>query len=130
MAKVLVIDDNRMMRLYLQRCLLRAGHEVEEWVPLSAMEVADHVKASAPDLIISDYQMPGCNGATVARMALKAIPQVPLLVLTAFRDNEMEASLLKLGVRQVLTKPIGEEALALAVRGALAGAAGAALAEG
>jgi two-component system chemotaxis response regulator CheY len=119
-AKILVVDDSRVMRLYLRRCLERAGHEVEEWVPLSAMDVPDYVTASAPDLIISDYQMPGCNGASLARMARKARPGGPILVLTAFRDPEMEANLLKLGVSRVLTKPIVEEALLLAVRGTLA----------
>ena len=120
MAKVLVIDDSRMMRLYLQRCLTKAGHEVEEWVPLSAMEVTEHIAASQPDLIISDYQMPGCNGATVARMAHKASPELPVIVLTAFRDEEMEASLHKFGVRQVLTKPIEAETLLQVVRDILA----------
>jgi DNA-binding response OmpR family regulator len=118
-AKVLVIDDSRMMRLYLQRCLTKAGFEVEEWVPSSAMEVSEHVTSSAPDLIVSDYQMPGCNGSTLVRMARKANPDVPLLVLTAFKDDEMEAGLLKLGVKRVLTKPIEPESLLEAVRAAL-----------
>ena len=119
-AKVLVIDDSRMMRLYLQRCLSGAGFEVEGWEPMSALEVQDRLAASAPDLVLSDYQMPGCNGASVARMARKANPGLPVLILTAFRNAEIETSLLKLGVRQVLTKPIEAEALIMAVRGALA----------
>ncbi|BDU73604.1 hypothetical protein METEAL_27780 [Mesoterricola silvestris] len=110
-----------MMRLYLRRCLERAGHEVEEWVPLSAMEVPDHVNASAPDLIISDFQMPGCNGTSLARMAQKARPGSPILILTAFRDEDMEAGLLKLGVSRVLAKPIEEAVLLAAVAGTLAG---------
>ena len=109
-----------MMRLYLQRCLEKAGYEVEEWVPASAMEVVEHIQACAPDLIISDYQMPGCNGSTVARMAQKADAKIPLLMLTAFRDAEMEASLAKFGVRQILTKPIEPDALLQAVTNALA----------
>jgi len=119
-AKILVIDDSKMMRLYLQRCLEKAGYEVEEWVPTSAMEVADHITASAPDLILCDYQMPGCNGSTVARMVFKASPKTPLVIITAFRDDEMEAGLQKFGVKQILTKPIDPEALLEVVKEALA----------
>ena len=109
-----------MMRVYLRRCLEKGGYEVEEWVPLSAMEVPDYVKGSAPALIISDYQMPGCNGASLARMVQKADPNLPVLVITAFRDPEMEANLRKFGVKAVLSKPIDPEALDLAVKAALA----------
>ena len=70
--KVLVINDSKVMRFYLHRCLEKAGYEVEEWGPLSSMEVPDFVKASAPDLILSDYHMPGCNGASLAHMLQEA----------------------------------------------------------
>ena len=115
-AKVLVIDDSRMMRLYLRRCLEKAGLEVEEWLPQSPMEIADYLAGSAPDLILSDYQMPGCNGVSLARMAQKATPATPILVITAFKDEAMEANLLKFGVKRVLTKPIEAEALLQAIR--------------
>jgi DNA-binding NarL/FixJ family response regulator len=120
MTKILVLDDCRMMREYLQRALERAGFEVQTWLPLSALEIKDRVLASAPDLVLSDYQMPGCNGSTVARQVRAAVPGLPVLVLTSFRDAAMESSLLKLGVRQVLAKPVKPDALALAIRGALA----------
>jgi CheY-like chemotaxis protein len=116
MAKVLVIDDVQMMRLYLRRCLEKGGYEVEDWMPLSAMEIPERIKASAPDLILTDYSMAGCNGATVARMAKKANPELPVVVLSAFMTEDMESGLLKAGVRRVLTKPITPQALVLAVQ--------------
>ena len=71
------------------------------------------------DLILSDFHMPGCNGATLARMAQKTHPGIPLLILTAFRDDEMEVSLLKLGVKKILAKPIKEDALVQTIRDVL-----------
>ena len=117
--KVLVIDDSKMMRFYLHRCLEKAGYEVEEWVPLSPVEVPDFVKTSAPDLILSDYRMPGCNGASLAHMLKEADLKIPVLVITSFRDEEMEASLHKFGVKRVLSKPIRSDALFWAVKSAL-----------
>ncbi len=119
MGKVLLIDDSPMMRTYLRRCLEKGGFTVEDWVPLSAMEIAPKVTESTPDIILTDYQMPGCNGGTVARMAQKADPKIPVIVLTAFRDAELIANLQKFGVREVLAKPITPETLLAAVNAAL-----------
>jgi len=119
MSKILVIDDSKMMSHCLNDWLTGAGYDVEEWVPLSATEVPEHLAASTPDLILCDFQMPGCNGGTLARMAKKVNPALPVVILTAFRTKEMEADLLKLGVRRVLAKPIRGDALIEAVKGAL-----------
>ncbi|GLH69702.1 hypothetical protein GETHPA_12350 [Geothrix rubra] len=119
MSKILVIDDSRMMRLYLRRALEKAGHDVVEWMPLSAMEIPAKVAELAPDLVLCDYQMDGANGATVARMVRRTDPDLPVLVLTAFHEDQMEANLLRLGVRRVLDKPILHGDLAEAVAEAL-----------
>lgn len=119
MSKILVIDDSRMMRLYLRRALEKAGHAVVEWMPVSAMEIPEKVAELAPDLVLCDYQMAGANGATVARMVRRTDPNLPVLVLSAFLEEQMEANLLRLGVRRVLGKPILHEALAEAVAEAL-----------
>ncbi len=119
MSKLLIIDDCRMMRLYLRRCLEKAGHDVAEWVPGSAMEIPERIAELSPDLVLCDYQMAGANGATVARMVRRADPELPMLVITSFQEDQMEANLLRLGVRRVLGKPIRHEDLLQAVQEAL-----------
>lgn len=111
MAKIVVIDDSKMMRLILRRVLEKAGHEVEEWESISAMEVPDKIAASAPDLIITDFSMPGCNGGTVAKMVHKTSPELPVLVLTATHDPAVIEVLRKQEVAQILYKPLNESEL-------------------
>ncbi|MDR3670501.1 MAG: response regulator [Holophaga sp.] len=121
MAKILVIDDSKMMSLFLRRCLEKAGYEVEEWLPYSALEIPHYLKTSAPDLILTDFFMPGLSGASVARAAYEAPRRIPVIVLTALHEEDSISKLLYLGVRQVLTKPIEPEALVDAARNALLG---------
>jgi len=119
MAKVLLIDDSRVMCLYLRR-VLEPHYAVEEWLPPSAMEIGEHIMESTPDLVLTDYQMPGCSGATVARMVAKAIPGLPVIVLTSNREEEVAATLRKFQVVDILHKPIEAGELLAAVAKALA----------
>jgi DNA-binding NarL/FixJ family response regulator len=88
-------------------------------VLLRAAGTAEHLSVSAPDLIISESQMPGCSGATLTRMVRRANPTTPLIILIPSGDREMESDLLRIGVSRVLCKPIQAEALVQAVKGAL-----------
>ena len=121
MAKILVIEDSALMKVYLRRCLENHGYEVEDWTPLSAMEIPDKITDSTPDLIITDYLMAGCNGATVARMAQRTKPDLPVICLTSSRDEDILANLAKCRVARTLYKPIEAEDLAEAVKTVLEG---------
>jgi CheY-like chemotaxis protein len=116
MAKILVIDDSAFMRKYVRELLEAAAFEVEEFLPLSALEALERIRLSAPDLILSDYNMPDVDGQSVARMAKKANPSLPVVILTAVRDASREATLTKLGVTRILHKPIEAEALVKAIQ--------------
>jgi DNA-binding NarL/FixJ family response regulator len=118
MAKVMVIDDSRVMNRYLRR-VLEGTHTVEEWLPLSAMEIAEHVQESAPDVILTDYHMPGCSGATIARMVAKAKPGLPVIVITSSRDEDIAATLRKFQVTEILYKPVSGATILDAVGRAL-----------
>lgn len=119
MARIVVIDDSKLMRNLLRHILEQAGHEVEVWADATAMGVAERIGTTLPDLILTDYQMPGCNGLTVAKMARKANPGLPLVVLTSTHDPAVLEALKRQGVTCILHKPLLEEALLEAVARAL-----------
>ncbi len=116
MPKIVVVDDSKLMRHLLQRILEQAGHEVDVWQEVTAAEVQDRVRASRPDLVITDYQMPGCNGLTLARMVRKVSSDLPVIVLTADRDPEVMKALTRLEVKHILFKPLKEAELTEAIR--------------
>jgi CheY-like chemotaxis protein len=119
MARIVVLDDSKLMRNLLRHILEHAGHEVEVWEEVTAMEIPERLTAGNPDLIITDYQMPGCNGLTVARMARKTRPGLPVIVVTASRDVSVTDALKRVEVNCILHKPLREEELLEALRQAL-----------
>ena len=77
----------------------------------AAFDIGDKVAASAPDLVISDYMMPGCNGLTVAKMVRKAQPALPVLIITSHRDPDILEQLRKQEVVEILHKPLDVDKL-------------------
>jgi CheY-like chemotaxis protein len=124
MTKVVVIEDSKLMRGMIHHFLAQAGYEVEEWAEVTALEVADRMAASNPDLIVTDYQMPGCNGATIAKLAHQVAPKLPILVVTATHDPLVAVNLQQQQVTRILYKPFKEEDLLAAVAGLLPSAPG------
>jgi len=116
MAKILVIDDSSFMRKFLRQAFEEAGFEVDDMLPVSPLEVMERMKAGRPDLVLTDFHMPHVDGAQVARMAKRADSAVPVVVLTATRDAELDESLIKLGVRLILHKPMTYEAIVKSVQ--------------
>jgi CheY-like chemotaxis protein len=119
-AKVVVMDDSKIMRRLLSQFLEHGGYDAVAWEPMSAMEIVGRATEAEPDLLVTDFQMPGCNGATVARMARKANPKLPIIVLTALRDVETMDLLRKSQVNRILNKPISEADFLKAVAAVLA----------
>ncbi len=116
MTKILVIDDSSLMRVLVRDYLEYAGFEVEDWLPMSVMEIPERIESSKPDLILSDFRMPGVNGLSLAQAAQRANAALPVVILTALREPETEARLLKFGVKRILYKPIDQDTLVQALR--------------
>jgi CheY-like chemotaxis protein len=117
MTKSLVLEDSLLMRRRLRQMLEHQGHTVDDKMPESAIEIQERLGSFAPDLVLSDYQMPWFNGLTVARIVMKYTERkIPVIILTSMRDQDMDASLAKLGVTTVLHETIDEFELSSAIR--------------
>jgi two-component system, chemotaxis family, chemotaxis protein CheY len=113
MAKILIIDDSAFLRRYVRGTLEEAGYEVEDFLPFSVLEVLEKCREGAPDLVMTDYNMPHVDGQAVVRMVRRHSKTLPIVVLTATRDPARETQLKGFQPLWVFHKPItGEDLLA------------------
>jgi len=90
MAKVLVVDDDKNLRLLYEQELSEEGHEVT--LAGSGPEALDYLKAQRPDLIILDISMPGMDGIEALGKILAKDRTMPVILNTAYsayKDNFM-----------------------------------------
>jgi response regulator RpfG family c-di-GMP phosphodiesterase len=119
MSRILVVDDDRLVREMLRDFLEGEGHEVAECD--EGARVPEKIAETPPDLIFLDLVMPGMSGEHLAT-AIKGDEQtrhIPIIILTSESDEETRAHLLDLGVEEFLSKPFSPHQLAAKVRSLL-----------
>ena len=110
--RVIVIDDDETVRELCAEALLEAGYRVDAF---GAGEDALRAMPSLePDVLVVDWNMPGLDGAEVARRARTLDPSLPVLMISG---NRVAATIAAeaAGVRHVLGKPFLLEELVAAV---------------
>ena len=116
--RILVAEDETIIRLDLKSILERAGFDVcaEARDGVEAVELA---ASEQPDLVILDVKMPRLDGIEAARRILADRP-IPIVVLTAYGQDELVARAVEAGVFGYLVKPFREEDLLPAIAAARA----------
>jgi AmiR/NasT family two-component response regulator len=117
-VRVLIAEDETIIRLDLRELLERAGLEVcgEARDGLGAVELALSVE---PDLAVLDVKMPRLDGIEAARRILEERP-IPIVMLTAYGQEELVSRAVEAGVFGYLVKPFREQDLLPAIRAAQA----------
>jgi two-component system, response regulator PdtaR len=117
-TRILIAEDETIIRLDLRKILERAGFEVcaeardgEEAVALAGSE--------RPDLAILDVKMPHVDGIEAARRILEGSP-IPIVMLTAYGQEELVSRAVEAGVFGYLVKPFRETDLLPAIHAARA----------
>ena len=115
--RVIVVDDETIIRLDIKEMLVEAGHIViaEAAEGEEAVRLATELK---PDLVIMDVKMPGMDGITAARL-INENQIAPVLLLTAYSQADLVEKAKESGVLAYLVKPIREEQLFPAIEIAL-----------
>ena len=110
--RILIAEDETIIRLDLKDLLERSGFEVcaEAKDGLEAVELA---LSEQPDLAVLDVKMPRLDGIEAARRILDDRP-IPIVMLTAYGQDELVARAIEAGVFGYLVKPFREQADSLA----------------
>src|SRR5438270_2738022 len=111
--RVLIADDHPVFRYGLRALLLAEATLMEVVGEATTGEEAIALAAkSLPDVILMDVNMPGLNGIEATRRILSATPQVGILMLTMFDDDESVFAAMRAGARGYLLKGAeGDEAI-------------------
>ncbi len=116
-SKILVVDDERMIRWSIQQAFAKDGHSV------AAVETGEEAVAQCademPDLVFLDITLPGIDGLEVLRR-LKAIdPSVTVVMVTATEDLKTAVEAMRLGAYDYVNKPFDLDRLRVIAQNAL-----------
>ena len=113
MAKILIVDDQEMMRDSLAATLAREGHELVACTdgPLAVTRLG----AGKFDLMITDLKMPKMTGIELLQEAKRLRPEMPVVLMTAFATVSTAVEAMKLGAYDYIQKPFDGDEIKLLV---------------
>src|SRR4051812_28811566 len=114
MAKILVCDDQELMRDSLAAILVREGHEVVA-AGDGAAAVARLSGGTRFDLLITDLKMPRMTGIELLTEAKRLRAEMPVVLMTAFATVQTAVEAMKLGAYDYIQKPFDGEEIKLLV---------------
>jgi DNA-binding NarL/FixJ family response regulator len=122
-VKVLIADDQRVVREGLATIV--GGFTDTEVVGLArdGIEALEMLSARTPDVVLMDLRMPRMDGVEATRAVRERHPDIPVVVLTTFADDESVMTALSAGAAGYLTKDARREDIRRALDAAVAGQA-------
>jgi two-component system, NtrC family, response regulator AtoC len=117
-ARILVVDDEYLIRWTLQQNLAKEGYEV--FMAESGQEALTKVEGEAPDILLLDIKMPGMDGYEVLEKAIKIDPGLIPIMITAYDDVERVVRAMRLGAFDYITKPFEFDKIHLSIERGLA----------
>lgn len=109
--KVLIVDDSKLARMAVNKLLNALRSDWTRVEAAAADEAVKAVVASAPDLALIDFNMPGRNGLDLAAELRQAKPHMPVAIISANRQQEVLKRAATVGAT-FLPKPLTEQSLA------------------
>ena len=118
MSTVLIVDDSKLARIVVGKAVAAVQPDWIRVEAATAEEAETRLEGGGVDLMIVDYNMPGCNGLELAERVRARFADMPIALATANVQDEIVAKARSFNVTFV-PKPITEDGL----RGFLSGAA-------
>lgn len=110
-VRLLLADDHRMFRQGLRELLERKTDYEIVGEAATGREVIQQVEALRPDIVLLDIQMPELDGVAVARHLGQTHPEVKIIILTMYRQDQHLFEAIRAGARAYLLKDADAEEL-------------------
>jgi two-component system response regulator AtoC len=115
--RILIVDDEKLLRWSIRDRLLQEDYRVEE--AASGAEAGPILQRGTIDLAIFDFQLPDTDGIRLLEEARLSDPSLPAILMTAYATVDSAVRAMKLGANDYLPKPVDLDQLAHTVRRAL-----------
>ncbi len=112
-SKILIVDDELILRESLSRWLERDGHRVE--TAASGEEALDRFKETRYDILLVDIKMEGISGLEVLRHVKESDPDVAVVMITAYGSISTAIEAMKNGASDYLLKPFDPNELGVLI---------------
>ena len=119
-SRILVVDDELLIRWSLSEALTAAGYAVVEGRDAAEARQALRDQDHKPDLVVLDYRLPDSNDLGLLTTIRNEAPTVPVILMTAYGTAEVVKGALDLGAYRVVSKPFEVQDMASLVTEALA----------
>lgn len=114
MAKILVVEDDPMIRKTIEFKLNKSGYETE--VAEDGQQGLEMVDDQVYDLLITDVMMPYITGLELVEKVKKKLPNLPILLLSAVGHEDMVLKAFDLGADDYMKKPFSPNELLIRVK--------------
>ena len=116
-AKILVVDDERIICAGCEKILGEAGYQVK--TTLSARKALDILKEEPFDIVITDIKMPELSGIELLEIIRKEYPEITVIVITGYSTVETAVEAMKLGAFDYLPRPFTSDQVILVIKKAV-----------
>ena len=119
--RVMVVDDHAVVRSGLSTFLMVCDDMELVGEATSGEQVLKICQQVKPDVVLMDLVMPGMDGATATQLIREKYPEIQVIALTSFKEQELVQGALQAGAIGYLLKDVTADELANAIRAAYAG---------
>ena len=103
MKKILIVDDQKGIRILLDEVFSREGYEIHQ--ASNGLEALNILKVEDINCVLLDMKIPGLSGLDILKHIRENKLSIPVFMMTAFREQELMNEARELGVINYFTKP-------------------------
>ena len=107
--KVLIVDDEEMVRKFLVSLLSQYGHSCE--IAKDGLEALEKIEKNVFDAMLIDIVIPRMDGITLTQKVIELYPDIPVMVMTGHADEHPAGSAVAAGAREFIKKPFSVDEL-------------------